>query len=156
MGGVHALVRDMTAQQMRLMKEGEGQEQNLLLGVLMTKQKEPMEAQLKVLRSAEFSGIPAVAAVLAAKDLKTPLVKQVADFIDKQSGNSSVEGARGLSVDVSSEIPQKLSIRKAGKPDVTGIVNALQVRLHHIEDSERRRKKLHAEEMRELDVAMKK
>merc|ERR1719353_2037485 len=68
---------DMSSEQTRLMHDGEEQEESLLLGVLMQKQKEPMNKQLEVVNDPEFAKLPCVVAVLAAKDTKTPLFKQI-------------------------------------------------------------------------------
>eukprot|EP00747_Dinoflagellata_sp_TGD_P152012 gnl/TRDRNA2_/TRDRNA2_177260_c1_seq2.p1 gnl/TRDRNA2_/TRDRNA2_177260_c1~~gnl/TRDRNA2_/TRDRNA2_177260_c1_seq2.p1 ORF type:complete len:389 (+),score=137.90 gnl/TRDRNA2_/TRDRNA2_177260_c1_seq2:64-1167(+) len=146
--GVQSLVKDMTMQQMRLMKEGDDQEYSLLLGVLMTKQKEPMAKQLEIVMSPEFSHLPVVAALKAAKDNKTPLFKQVAAYLDKHPSKPVPKPE--------SDIPETLSKGKDGKPDVRPIVAALEVRLHHLEENEKRVESVHKDEVHLFDQAAKK
>jgi len=134
--GVQGLMKDLTAQQTRLMTENQGQEESLLLGVLMTKQKESREEQLKVLESDEFKSLPAVKAVLAAKDTKTPLFQQVAGYLDKHSGGKPVT---------------PIKVGKDGKPDMSGILSSLQSRVAHLEGADKERKEQHAAEMKKMD-----
>lgn len=145
--GVQSLTKDMTLQQTRLMKEGDDQEVNLLMGVLMTKKTEPMDKQLEVLESSEFAKLPVVKAVLAAKDVKTPLFQQVAGWMDQHTEKV---------VPTAEMIPNKLKKGKDGKPDVAPIVNALSARLHSLEDSEQHTAQLHEEEMKHFEDAVKK
>lgn len=146
---VRGLVADVTTQQMRLMKQGDEQEQSLLVGVLLTKQKEPMDEQLAVLRSEEFSHLPVVAAVLAAKDGTTPLFQQVATYLDKHSGKATPSNATAA-------IPNKLKRGKDGKPDVSPIVNALEHQLQHLQENKKRQDGLHTKEMDAYATAIKK
>jgi len=150
--GVQSLTKDITLQQVRIFKEDEDQEVSLLLGVLMTKKKEPMDKQLEVLTDAEFSKLAVVKAVLAAKDSKTPLFQQVAGWLD-QHKNASAPPSQAPAA---SEIPDQLKKGKDGKPDVSPIVNALTARLHNLEDNEKHHASLHKEEMQDLDAAFKK
>jgi hypothetical protein len=142
--GVQGLTKEITQQQVRLMSEGDAQEESLLLGVLMQKQKEPMAKQMEVLQSAEFAKLKVVAAILAAKDTKTPLFKQCATYLDQHS-------PKPVAQPKVPEIPDKLALGKDGKPDVTPIVLALEGRLHKMEDNEARMEQHHKEEMTELD-----
>lgn len=142
--GIHSLVKDMTLQQVRLMKESEEQQRSLLLGVLMTRQNEPMEKQMQVLTSPDFRNLPEVKAVLAASDKKTPLFQQIANYVDKHENRSM--GA----------MPSALKTKPDGKPDVTPIVNALSHRIQHLEESEKHRAELHAKEMKSLESAAEK
>jgi len=89
--GVASLTKDLVAQQESLMKEGDDQKTSLLLGVLMTRQKDTMEEQLKVLKSEDFSGLTVVKALLAKHDEKVPLFKQVADLLDKSGHRSGAQ-----------------------------------------------------------------
>mmetsp|Transcript_37319 Transcript_37319/g.69691 ORF Transcript_37319/g.69691 Transcript_37319/m.69691 type:complete len:379 (+) Transcript_37319:105-1241(+) len=140
--GIHSLVKDMTLQQVRLMKESEEQQRSLLLGVLMTRQGEPMEKQMQVLSSPDFKNLPEVKAVLAANDKKTPLFQQIANYVDKHENRSM--------------IPSTLKMKADGKPDVSPIVNALSHRIQHLEESEKHRAELHAKEMDSMESAAKK
>jgi hypothetical protein len=149
--GVQTLSKEITNQQVRLMHEGDAQEESLLLGVLMQKQKEPMSKQLEILKSEEFSKLEVVAVVIAAKDMKTPLFQQVAKYLDAHSPKPVVTEPKAP------EIPDKLKVGKDGKPDVTPIVLALEGRLHKMEDNEKRMEQHHQEEIKELDrVALEK
>eukprot|EP00927_Polykrikos_kofoidii_P040941 TRINITY_DN348_c0_g1_i4.p1 TRINITY_DN348_c0_g1~~TRINITY_DN348_c0_g1_i4.p1 ORF type:complete len:383 (-),score=69.10 TRINITY_DN348_c0_g1_i4:138-1286(-) len=134
---VKLLVRDMTSQQVRLMRENTQQLESLLLGVLMTRQHEPMLKQLEVLESSEFSRLPVVAAVLALKKNSTPLFKQVADYLDSKS-------------------EMKPQVNASKQPDLTKIVSSLEARIQNMEKTDKRRIALHDDEMKEMDVAVEK
>lgn len=142
--GVSTLAKEITNQQQNLMAEGDSQEESLLLGVLMQKQNEPRSKQMEVLNSPEFAKLKVVVAVIAAKDEKTPLFKQVAAYLDQHSPKHAEEP-------VAPAIPDKLKAGKDGKPDVTPIVLALEGRLHKMEDSEKRMEEHHQESMKEFD-----
>lgn len=143
-GGVKALMKDLTVQQMTLMKENDEQQESLLLGVLMTRQKEAMDKQMEVLNSTEFKHLPVVVAVLAAKDSKTPLFQQVATYLDKHSsGKSSIEKAKALKVD------------RNGKRDVSSIVKSLESRIQHLEDADKHRAERHTIETKKMEEKLK-
>jgi len=142
---VKQLSVDMSNEQSRLMHEGEEQEESLLLGVLMQKQNAPMSKQLEVVNSPDFAKLAVVSAILAAKDTKTPLFKQVATYLDAHSTKPK---------EANLEMPDKLKQGKDGKPDVTPIVLALEARLHKMQESEKRMEDHHQEEMTELDKAV--
>mmetsp|Transcript_50104 Transcript_50104/g.88325 ORF Transcript_50104/g.88325 Transcript_50104/m.88325 type:complete len:386 (+) Transcript_50104:91-1248(+) len=146
---IHSLVKDMTLQQVRLMKEDQEQQRSLLLGVLMTRRSDPMEKQLEVLKSPDFANLPEVKAVLAAKDTKTPLFQQIADYVDKHENHTSTNVSMNL-------IPNALKMKADGKPDVSPIVNALNARIQRLEDGEKHRAELHAKEMQALEASAKK
>eukprot|EP00929_Paragymnodinium_shiwhaense_P055272 TRINITY_DN276_c0_g2_i1.p1 TRINITY_DN276_c0_g2~~TRINITY_DN276_c0_g2_i1.p1 ORF type:complete len:382 (+),score=161.67 TRINITY_DN276_c0_g2_i1:62-1207(+) len=135
--GVSVLMKDLTAQQTRLMKESDGQEESLLLGVLMTKKDEAREKQMEVLQSDEFKHLAVVEAVLAAKDTKTPLFQQVAGYLDKHSS--------------SGKAPTPAKVGKDGKPDLSAILTSLQARIQHLENAEKDRKAHHDAEMKKFD-----
>jgi hypothetical protein len=138
-GAIKQLGMDIAHEQTQLMHEGQEQEQSLLLGVLMNRQKDPMSKQLEVLQSDDFKSLPVVAAVLAAKDGKTPLFQQVAAYLDAHKPADP-------------QIPEKLKKGKDGKPDVAPIVLALEARLEKMEESERRMEEHHDEETKQLDL----
>lgn len=81
--GISGLVNELTDQQESLMKNDEAQKESLLLGVLMTRQKEPMEQQLRILSDEEFAALEVSHELLAKCDPRTPLYKQVAEYMDK-------------------------------------------------------------------------
>jgi len=149
--GVQSLTKDITQQQVRLMHEGDAQEESLLLGVLMQKQKEPMDKQMEILKSAEFAGLKVVSAVLAAKDSKTPLFQQIATYLDAHSPKPAVAEPKAP------QIPDKLVAGKDGKPDVTPIVVALEARVHSMEEGGKRMEAHHAAAMKDMErVALEK
>jgi len=90
--GVAGLVSAMTKTQESLMKENVEQQESLLMGVLMTHQKESIEEQLAILKSSDFDGLDVTKALLRAKDNKTPLYIQAARFLDahKNASGSAV------------------------------------------------------------------
>lgn len=82
--GVDGLTRELTARQEKLMLEDQAQRESLLLGVLMSKQHEPMEDQLKVLGAHDFAVLPVCKALLANHSDDVPLFEQAAAFLDKR------------------------------------------------------------------------
>mmetsp|Transcript_12623 Transcript_12623/g.36308 ORF Transcript_12623/g.36308 Transcript_12623/m.36308 type:complete len:354 (-) Transcript_12623:63-1124(-) len=81
------LTAALTAQQTRLMHEGEADEESLMLGVLMTRRSAPFDQQLEVIKGEEFRNLPVAKALLAQHDPKRPLFEQAAAYLDK-SGHS--------------------------------------------------------------------
>jgi len=142
---VKQLSVDMASEQTRLMHDGQEQEESLLLGILMQRQKQPMSKQLEVVNDPEFAKLPCVIATLAAKDTKTPLFKQIATYLDAHSPAPKQATA---------ELPDKLKQGKDGKPDVTPIVLALEARLHKMEEGQQRMEEHHKKADAELDKAI--
>jgi hypothetical protein len=140
---VHSLVKELTNRQTQLAHDSEDQSNSLLLGVLMTRQKEPVDKQLEVLENKDFASLPVSKALLAQKDMKTPLFQQAAAYIDAHGhgGPKAVAAARASG---------------GKKPDLTDLVSGLQARLNHLESSVDRAKKLHANETSNLDEEEKK
>jgi len=143
-GAIKQLSLDMAGEQTRLMNEGNEQQESLLLGVLMQKQKEPLSKQMEVVDDPDFAKLPCVVAVLAAKDTKTPLFQQIATYLDAHAPKVKK---------LKDEIPDKLVKGKDGKPDVTPIVMALEARLDKMEESEKRMEEHHQEGNANLDKA---
>jgi len=137
--GVQSLMKDMTVRQMELMKEDSCQATNLLLGVLMSRQKEEMKKQMEVLKSPDFAKLPCVIAVLKNKDTTTPLFKQVAKFLDEHPEHHSAA--------------ETSSSHKAKAPDMSSIIQALEMRVHKIEDNNKRRVALNSQEMTNFNKA---
>jgi hypothetical protein len=111
----------------------------------MQRQAQAPNKQLEVLQDPQFAKLPCVIAVLAAKDTKTPLFKQVATYLDAHSPKPKK---------TSDGIPDKLKKGKDGKPDVTPIVLALESRLHKMEESEKLMADHHQKADAELEKAM--
>jgi len=145
-GAIKQLSADMANEQTRLMHEGQEQEESLLLGILMQRQKQPMNQQLEVVNAPEFAKLPCVIATLAAKDTKTPLFKQIATYLDAHAPKSK-EAKEEI-------LPDKLKKGKDGKPDVTPIVLALEARLHKMEESEKLMEDHHQESDYRMDQAI--
>lgn len=76
------LMSDLSARQENLMKEDNAQRESLLLGVLSTKQKEPIDKQLALLKDDDFASLEVSKALLAKHDAKTALYAQVAAYLD--------------------------------------------------------------------------
>jgi hypothetical protein len=143
---VHALSQELTMQQVQLMRKGEEEEQNLLLGVLMTREHQSMSKQFEVLRNPEFANLPVVGAVLKANDTSVPLFQQVAAYLDHQEARNDTKQA--------TVAPKSLrGAKDVRKPDVRPIVAALERQLQHLEANEKLQSKQHAAEMKELDAA---
>jgi hypothetical protein len=80
--GLAGLMGDLSNRQETLMKEDNTQRESLLLGVLITKQKEPMDVQLKILADEDFAGLEVAKALVAKHDSKTALYVQAATYLD--------------------------------------------------------------------------
>lgn len=76
------LMGDLNNRQVSIMKEDNAQRESLMLGVLMTKQKEPIDEQLKILKADDFSDLEVSKALIAKHDPKTALYVQVATYLD--------------------------------------------------------------------------
>merc|ERR1719362_2262383 len=87
--GMASLTSDLTARQESLMKQEESQKVTLLLGVLMTHQKDPVDQQFAILRNSDFSDLAVSKQLLAKHDDKVPLYVQVAGYLDKQGRNGT-------------------------------------------------------------------
>jgi len=139
MGSVTGLVKDLNKQQSRLMHENEDQQDSLLLGVLMTKRGEPMDSQLEVLKASDFASLAVTKAILAERDLKTPLFQQVANFLDARG--ATVAGGAQRSGATSS------GSRSAA---VAQVVASLQARLTSLEANTRHAEEAHANATRRV------
>lgn len=80
--GIAQLTSDLTHRQEGIMKDEETQKDSLLLGVLMTKQKEPMADQMAILSSEDFKDLPVSAFLLAKHNASQPLFAQAASYLD--------------------------------------------------------------------------
>jgi hypothetical protein len=134
--GIAVLVKDMTAQQEAIMKEDEEQKESLLLGVLMTKQKEPFDKQLEILKSSDFASLPVVKALLEKHDDKTPLFSQVGGWLDSKGKH------------VKAQTPEDQ--RKAVLANVQTVAASLEKRVKVLETSEKEGEARHSKVMKEL------
>merc|ERR1712232_720387 len=122
------LFEELNKRQTALISENEDQENSLLLGVLMTRQHDPVEKQLEVIKKPDFAKLPVAKALLAKKDMKTPLFQQAAAYFDAHA-HGQIQ-------------PSAIMDAKA-RANLSTIVSGLEARLHHIESSVARTKKLH-------------
>jgi len=79
---ITGMVRDLTHQQETLMHEDVDQREDLMMGVLMTNKKAPMEKQFEILRSDDFQILDVSKALLNSHDTKTALYLQAAQWLD--------------------------------------------------------------------------
>lgn len=80
--GLAGLMGDLSARQESIMKEDNAQRESLLLGVLMTHQKEPMDKQLEILKDDDFAGLEVAKVLLAKHNATTALYVQAATYLD--------------------------------------------------------------------------
>merc|ERR1719414_1684675 len=99
--GVAQLTRDLTKRQVDIMKDEESQKDSLLLGVLMTRQKEPMAEQWKILKKEDFAMLPVSQALLAMHNESAPLFAQAAAYLDTHS-------TKGIKIQAMSEQDRKI------------------------------------------------
>mmetsp|Transcript_26452 Transcript_26452/g.58151 ORF Transcript_26452/g.58151 Transcript_26452/m.58151 type:complete len:373 (+) Transcript_26452:41-1159(+) len=138
--GVASLMHDLTGQMMRQMKERDSQVNTLLLGILMSKQHASKEEQMSILKNQAFRNLAAVKAVLADHDSATPLLQQVATRLDAQS-NAPLA------------VHNQTSGNHSG-PDMSRILQALNLRISNLEEGAAHRRKLHESEMESYDAAI--
>jgi hypothetical protein len=81
--GLASLMGDLTARQESIMKEDNAQRESLLLGVLMTNQKESMAKQIEILQDSDFAELEVAKALLKEHNATTPLYVQAATYLDK-------------------------------------------------------------------------
>jgi hypothetical protein len=135
--GISSLLKDLNGQQEAVMKENEAQQASLLLGVLMTKQKEPMEKQLEILKSKDFVKLEVAQTLLAKHDPKVALFKQAADYLDKHGGkqvkpDTKAAAAMGKIQSITTALQKRVDILeredKEGKARHTKIIKALEAK----------------------------
>lgn len=80
--GVKGLLSDMTKTQESLMKDDFQSRESLLMGVLMTHQKDAIDAQKNILQADEFKGLDVSKALLQSNDTAKPLYVQAATYLD--------------------------------------------------------------------------
>jgi len=87
---VSGLVGELTKTQEGLMKENFEQQESLLMGVLMTHQKDSREDQMAILKNPEFQGLDVSKALMKSNDTKTPLYILAAQYLDANKNASGV------------------------------------------------------------------
>merc|ERR1719311_152007 len=98
----------------------------------MTKQKEPMEQQVQILKSPDFASLPVVKALLEKHDEKTPLFAQAGDWLDSKGKH------------VKAQAPQDK------KAVLATIEASLQKRVDALEKSEKEGEARHSKAMKAL------
>lgn len=93
--GVSGLVSELSSQQESLMKEDTSQRESLLLGVLLTRQKESMDKQLEVLHSTDFAGLDVARALLSNHSAGSALYVQAAAYLDSHRAAGTQATATG-------------------------------------------------------------
>lgn len=138
--GMATLTGELTSRQEELMKEDVQQNENLLLGVLMTRQREPMAKQLELLKSDDFASLPVSKALLAEHDGKTPLFAQAGEYLDKHT-------TKGVKV--------SLKEGAATEAKLEAMARRLKKGADSLQKSYDARKKRHNERMKKLSDAEK-
>lgn len=87
--GLASLMHDLSSRQEDLMKEDNAQRESLLLGVLMTHQKDAMDKQLEILKDGDFAGLEVAKALVAKHNATTPLYVQAGMYLDAHPNRKS-------------------------------------------------------------------
>lgn len=140
-----ALTTDLTARQEALMKEGEEQKESLLLGVLMTKQKESMDKQLEVLRNDDFKDLDVAKFLLSKHSNTTALYMQAGDYMDKHQGKASTK-----------LVLSSASIRAQAQARADALAASFEKRVESLQKVHDAKEKQHKKRMTELEAAIKK
>lgn len=137
--GLASLFSDLNTRQVELMKEDNAQRESLLLGVLMTHQKDSMEEQLKILKNDDFAPLEVAKALLEKHNSETPLYVQAASYLDKHPN-------------------RKAAPMLAAKPTnpLAQVQSMLQKRLDALQHEYQVREKLHQKKAEELAARFKK
>jgi len=80
--GLASLFGDLNSRQTQLMKEDNAQRESLLLGVLMTNQKQSIDKQLTILKNNDFSDLEVSKALVANHSATQALYVQAAGYLD--------------------------------------------------------------------------
>lgn len=138
--GIAQLTTDLAHRQEGIMKEEETQKDSLLLGVLMTRQKEPMADQLAILSSDDFKDLPVSAFLLAKHNATQPLFAQAANYLDTHV-------AKGIKIRVPSAEDHAERIKRTAA-NLQSFVDSMQKTLDV-------RSKAHEKRMQTLSAAVK-
>lgn len=137
--GLASLMGDLNNRQEQLMKEDNTQRESLLVGVLMTRQKEPMEEQLKILKADDFAPLEVSQALLAKHNATTPLYVQAASYLDAHPKRK----------------PAPMQEAHSTNP-LANVQSMLETRLHALEHEYEVREKLHEKKVADFAVQFKK
>lgn len=137
--GLASLFSDLNSRQVALMKEDNAQRESLLLGVLMTHQKDKMDEQLKILKDDDFAPLEVAKALLAKHSTETALYVQAASYLDAHPNRTSA--------------PMLAS--KPSNP-LAQVQSMLEKRLYALEHEYQVREKMHQKKADELSARFKK
>jgi len=142
---VSVLTAELTGQQESLMKEQEEQYDSLLLGTLMSHQREPLGKQLEILKGKDFAHLEVSKALVAKHDAKEPLYHQAAAYLDQHLG-----------VDKERSILAKAQKHADIEARADSAANAFQKRVDSMQKVFDAREKQHKKRMHELSEGVKK
>jgi len=138
--GIADLVGQMTKHQESLMKDDVDQQEDVLLGVLMTHKGDDMDKQFEILKSDDFAGLDVSKDLLKAHDTKSALYMQAAQYLDTHKNASG----------------QKLVLTKEQKASrVEAMAASLEKRVASLEHQGEVRQVEHKKRMSQLAVPVK-
>jgi len=139
-----ALTSELTHRQEDLMKEGAAQEESLLLGVLMTKQKEPLATQLEVLHSDDFKNLD-VSKFLMKSNSTAALYVQAATYMDTHQSKATKQ-----------MVMDEASLHAKAQARADALAASFEKRVESLEKVHSAKEKQHKTKMKELEEGIKK
>jgi len=139
-----ALTSELTHRQEDLMKEGDAQQESLLIGVLMTKQKEPLAEQLKILHSDDFAKLD-VSKFLMKSNSTQPLYVQAATYMDTHQSKATKQ-----------MVMDEASLHAKAQERADALAASFEKRVESLEKVHAAKEKQHKTKMKELEAAVKK
>jgi len=139
-----ALTSELTHRQEDLMKEGEAQQESLLLGVLMTKTKEPFAKQLEVLHSDDFKNLD-VSKFLMKSNSTAPLYVQAATYMDTHQSKATAK-----------MVMDEASLHAKAQERADALAASFEKRVESLEKVHAAKEKQHKTKMKELEEGIKK
>jgi len=139
-----ALTSELTHRQEDLMKEGEAQQESLLLGVLMTKQKDPFAKQLEVLHSNDFVHLD-VTKFLLKSNSTAPLYVQAATYMDTHQSKATAE-----------MVMDEASLHAKAQARADALSASFEKRVESLEKVHAAKEKQHKTKMKELEEGIEK
>lgn len=139
-----ALTSELTHRHEDLMKEGDAQQESLLLGVLMTKQKEPFAKQLEVLHSDDFEHLD-VSKFLLKSNSTAPLYVQAATYMDTHQSKATAK-----------MVMDEPSLHAKAQARADALAASFEKRVESLEKVHAAKEKQHATKMKELEEGIKK
>jgi len=139
-----ALTSELTHRQEDLMMEGEAQKESLLLGVLMTKQKEPLAQQLQILHSDDFKDLE-VSKFLLKSTSTSPLNVQAAAYMDTHQSKATAK-----------MVMDDAAIHAKAQARADALASSFEKRVESLEKVHASKEKEHNKRMKELEDGIKK